>query len=108
VIDCGEVYRSHRAAAAERGVAFIPGVIPGFDTRGRHYAIPRELFPGAGPDTTLAAFLGMAKECLDPALRSVAVTSFNEWHEGTQIEPAKDGENGGGVLKGFLKPEGGR
>jgi hypothetical protein len=34
----------------------------------------------------------MAKKHLDPALREVTIISFNEWHEGTQIEPAKGDE----------------
>lgn len=105
VTDCGEVYRKYREAAASRKVAFFPGILPGFDTRGRHYSIPRELFPGAGPDSTLAAFIAMAKDHLDPDLPCIDLTSFNEWHEGSQVEPSVRGENGGGLLRAqFLKP----
>lgn len=84
-------------------MAFIPGVMPGFDTRGRHYPIPGAIRPGAGPDSTLAAFLGIARGHLDPVLRTVAVTSFNEWHEGSALEPSRRGDNGGGLLRQWAK-----
>lgn len=92
---CGEVYRRWRTAAAEQGVAFIPGVLPGFDSSGTapgaHYSIPRRLRPGAGPASTLEAMAAMARQHLDPRLNEVALTSFNEWHEGTQLEPSREG-----------------
>lgn len=99
VSDCGEVYAKYREVAAGLKVHFIPGILPGFDTRGRHYTIPRELFPGAGPGSTLAAFVAMARDHLDPALPAIDLTSFNEWHEGTQIEPSRAGGNGAELLR---------
>ncbi|NLT71077.1 MAG: hypothetical protein GXX91_10340 [Verrucomicrobiaceae bacterium] len=94
--DCDEVYARWSRVAQEAGVHFIPGILPGFDSGGvdaaAHYVIPRRLRPGAGPLSTFAAMSAMAKKHLDPALREVAITSFNEWHEGTAIEPAKGAE----------------
>lgn len=91
LLDCDEVYARWGGVAREAGVGFIPGVMPGFDSGGvdaaAHYVIPRQLRPGAGPLSTFAAMSDMAKRHLDPALREVAITSFNEWHEGTAIEP---------------------
>ena len=102
VADCGEVYGKYRAAAAEEGVRFLPGVIPAFDTAGRHYSIPRSLEAGAGENSFFEAMLTMAGRHLDPDLGTVVVTSFNEWHEGTQIEPSQRGGNGGEALRKFL------
>ncbi len=95
--DCDEVYARWSEVAKGLGVGFIPGILPGFDSGGvdpaAHYVIPRQVRAGAGPLSTFAAMSEMAKKHLDPALREVAITSFNEWHEGTAIEPAA-GEKG--------------
>ncbi|MCB1203104.1 MAG: hypothetical protein KDN18_02510 [Verrucomicrobiae bacterium] len=96
--DCSAVYQTYRDAATTTGTAFIPGVMPGFDTRGNHYSIPRSIRPGARPNSTLESFLRIAREHLDPGLRTIAVTSFNEWHEGTALEPSRRGDNGGKLL----------
>lgn len=92
VEDCGEVYRRYRDVAEELGVTFIPGVMPGFDAThtangANYYVIPRTLSPGSS-ETLLGAMEAMAKPLVDPVLRTVALTTFNEWHEGTQVEPS--------------------
>ena len=102
--DCDAVYQRWREAAQGLGVKFIPGIMPGFDSRGvdptAHYPISRQLRPGAGPVSFFEAMSEMAKRHLDPALPEVAVTSFNEWHEGTQVEPARgDHERAGEVVE---------
>lgn len=67
---------------------YVPCVIPGFSaTRVGYEAstfVPRH--DGATYRQQWAAALGTG---IQPAL--VAITSFNEWHEGTQIEPAAAG-----------------
>ncbi len=76
------------AQVAERaGIAFVPGVIPGFDDlavrpEAAHPVIPRspQLFA-----TQLQDALRLAS---GPA-RIVMITSWNEWHEDTSVEPSE-------------------
>jgi len=75
-------------AAQRAGVAFVPGVLPGFDDRAvrpraGHPPIPRsvELF-----QEQLAA----AQRLAVGQPRMVMITSWNEWHEDTSIEPARE------------------
>lgn len=104
--DCERLQRRWREAALAAGVGYIPGLMPGFDSNGAapgvHYILPRAIRPGAGPDSFLEAMAASAERLLDPALREAALTSFNEWHEGTQIEPSRSGENGGNRLGELL------
>ncbi len=63
---------------------FIPCVAPGYiDTRIRPWngVNTRDRESGAYYDRMWSAVLGVSPEL-------VGITSFNEWHEGTQIEPA--------------------
>jgi glycoprotein endo-alpha-1,2-mannosidase len=63
---------------------FVPCVAPGYiDTRIRpwNFLNTRAREQGAYYDRMWTAALALAPEL-------VAITSFNEWHEGTQIEPA--------------------
>ncbi len=77
-------WASLAALARNLGKIFVPNVAPGYDeTRaagGRAYlTVDRE--NGARYDRLWAAALAAGVDF-------VAITSFNEWHEGTQIEPA--------------------
>ena len=71
---------------------YVPGVNPGFSARRIRYPaedfVPRE--DGATYEEQWRAALDVGVE---PAL--VTITSFNEWHEGTQIEPAAVGATSG-------------
>lgn len=93
LVDCDAIYKKYRSAAAELGVGFIPGFMPGFDaTRtpngAAYYVIPRKLSVES-ERTFLEAMEEMALRHIDPALKTLALTSFNEWHEGTQVESSK-------------------
>lgn len=69
---------------AEKGMIFIPSAGPGYDdTRIRPWngENRRDREKGAYYDRMFAAALAVNPEI-------VSVTSYNEWHEGTQIEPA--------------------
>jgi hypothetical protein len=71
---------------------YIPSVIPGFSAKRVGYAettyVPRQ--DGATFDTQWTSALSRGVE---PAL--VTVTSFNEWHEGSMIEPPQFGDSDG-------------
>ena len=72
------------AAAARRGGSFVPCVSPGYDdTRVRPWngANARSRDGGAYYDDEWRAAVASGAG-------RVAVTSFNEWHEGTQVEAA--------------------
>jgi glycoprotein endo-alpha-1,2-mannosidase len=86
-------YGQFSRVAASEGVSFIPGALPGFNDRGirpdeRHYVLPHEVSGRHRDDYTLfSRFLEVAGENVDPRLNLLTVTSWNEWHEDTQIEP---------------------
>lgn len=91
--ECEAVFDTYRQVATENEVAFFPGILPGFDASGTgatYYQIPRKIQKGAPALSTLKAMAEMAKRTLDPTHKHIAVTSFNEWHEGTQLEPSTD------------------
>ena len=69
--------------ARAAGLACAPSVGPGFDARraaGTEALKPR--LDGVTYDRMWSAALGAGPEL-------VTITSYNEWHEGTQIEPAR-------------------
>jgi hypothetical protein len=81
-------YEIWQRAARDAGVAFIPDVIPGFDDtavrpEAEHPVIPRspELFAQQLTDSV---------ELAEGPVRLVMITSWNEWHEYTSVEPAKE------------------
>jgi glycoprotein endo-alpha-1,2-mannosidase len=86
---------------------YIPSVIPGFSAKRVGYAettyVPRE--DGNTFDSQWTAALDTGVE---PAL--VTITSFNEWHEGSMIEPPQFGVSDGNGYTyadlGTLPPEG--
>jgi glycoprotein endo-alpha-1,2-mannosidase len=86
---------------------YVPSVIPGFSAKRVGYAdttyIPRE--DGKTFDTQWTGALGMGVE---PAL--MTITSFNEWHEGSMIEPPQFGTSDGNGYSyrdfGILPPDG--
>ena len=77
-------WRSLASFARKHSMIFIPSVSPGYnDIRVR---------PWNGQNTRLrrkGAYYDIAwRSFMELSLRFVSITSFNEWHEGTQIEPA--------------------
>ena len=86
---------------------YVPSVIPGFSAKRVGYAdtthVPRE-----NGDTFDAQWISALGTGVEPAM--VTITSFNEWHEGSMIEPPQSGasdSNGYSYADfGTLFPEG--
>jgi hypothetical protein len=74
--------------ARRLGLLCAPSVGPGYDAR---RATPdRRVKPRRGGATYDAMWRGAIQARAD----LVTITSYNEWHEGTQIEPARAGRRG--------------
>ena len=95
--DVEGLFSRWQSAARAAGVRFVPNAMPGYNDRGvrlseDHYVIPRRLGPNSPPASLFARSIELAQRFVDPALPMVTITSFNEWHEWTQVEPARRGE----------------
>ncbi len=82
------LYKKFSSYAVKNKLCFIPNIMPGFDDR---------LMSGLGNPVLdkkagefYKSFWQTAKKYLSPDLPLVLITSFNEWHEGTEIEPSKE------------------
>ena len=87
-------YQSAKQVAQSAHVGFVPAVSPGFNdsaVRSGHPAAPRYLtdVPGSAEGSLFSAELSQAAlPNLDSAASNMLmVSTFNEWHEDTQIEP---------------------
>jgi hypothetical protein len=87
-------YQNWINVCADLGIGFVPEVLPGENARGAPW-----LYDKDGKLTvpviirSPAAFKKLvleAKPLIDPALRLFFITSWNEWNEGTNIEPSKE------------------
>jgi glycoprotein endo-alpha-1,2-mannosidase len=81
---------------------YVPSVIPGFSARRIGY--PEETYvPRLGGETYNEQWRQALDTGVEPAM--VTITSFNEWHEGSQIEPAAEGaSNGSGYTYADFRP----
>ena len=78
-------WRALQSFARKQNLLFIPSLSPGYvDTRIRPWntQTTRSRRQGAYYDLSWRSFEELK------GLKIVSITSFNEWHEGTQIEPA--------------------
>ena len=75
------------------GVSFIPGISPGFNDRAvrdGHAPLSRKLDANQQFGSLFRIMLQKAKSITDNKIgRVIMITSWNEWHEDTQIEPVK-------------------
>ncbi len=94
-----------QALANAAGTAFIPAATPGFNDKGvrsGHPAMSRRLTLSSEHGTLFRAMLQQAVNHTESATGDMLlITSWNEWHEDTQIEPvivstptASDVDNG--------------
>ena len=74
------------------GALYIPSVIPGFSAHSVGYPTDTTV-PRNNGQTYNDQWSGALNAGVQPAM--VTITSFNEWHEGSMIEPAAPGRNDG-------------
>jgi glycoprotein endo-alpha-1,2-mannosidase len=94
--DVHNLYREYQTAIGSKG-HLIPATIPGYNDRGvrlseNHPVIPRQFTPGAEEGSFFTeALRRTVLPFMDPDIHIALITSFNEWNEGTQIEPTWTG-----------------
>jgi hypothetical protein len=90
------MYSQYQAVANQLGVDFIPSVTPGFNDRATRRICAND--PALARRTSAAAaegsmFTNFVKDLAFPCanktqFKMVHITTFNEWHEDSQIEPS--------------------
>jgi hypothetical protein len=90
-----KLYQKYQRSIGGQG-HLIPAIIPGYNDRGvrlseNHPVIPRQFHEGAEEGSFFSQAL---KQTVLPFINQdiplALITSFNEWNEGTQIEPAQE------------------
>lgn len=89
-------YDYTKKSVEKMGKKFIPGCQPGFNDRGvrlgaDHYVLSHERSSTKTGNSLFKDYLNIAGRYVDSGLKLMTVTSFNEWHEDTQVEPTKTG-----------------
>ena len=80
----------HDAAIAHNDCVFIPSVTPGFNDGPRHSPLSRKVNEGADFGSLFRRILDNALDLADSSgSRMVMITSWNGFHDDTQIEPVR-------------------
>lgn len=88
-------YGEYQATAQQLGVDFVASLMPGFNDRAvrrlcaNNPALARRTSAAAEEGSLFRSFLRdiALPQALNSRLKMLHITSFNEWHEDTQIEP---------------------
>lgn len=89
-------YQQYQAVAQQLGVEFVPSVTPGFNDRAvrrtcaNNPALARRTSANAAEGSMFNTFLQQLAipYATNSQLKMIHITSFNEWHEDTEIEPS--------------------
>ena len=76
--------------AHPEGKYIIPNVHPGFNNTAVNtsgFVVPRQIQAGAESTSLLEEYIKVMLPFVDPQLKMIMITSWNEWHEDSQIEP---------------------
>ncbi len=81
-------------ACSDLGIDYIPSVYPGFDAYGAPWCYNEQNEPTTPVVTrtpkAFKKFINLAEKYIDPEINMFYITSWNEWYEGTNIEPSKE------------------
>ncbi|MDD5145048.1 MAG: glycoside hydrolase family 99-like domain-containing protein [Candidatus Pacebacteria bacterium] len=83
-----KLYAKFRNYALSQNLHFFPSLLPGYDDR-KLNGLERPILP-RGDGKFYREFWEIARKNLDPEIKMALLTSFNEWHEGTEIEPSEE------------------
>ncbi len=88
-------YAGWRNACEDLNIDFIPSVMPGYDDKNRtlYYTLINGTLDTPAPvaersPESFRELCSRVHDLIDPEVRTVFVTSWNEWFEGTTVEPS--------------------
>jgi hypothetical protein len=96
----GDVFSRFCAQAHRVGLTCLPSVGPGYDAT--HATADLRVKPRRDG----ATYDAMWRSAIRSSADGVTITSYNEWHEGTQIEPARARLGGAAAAAGLQSYEG--